>query len=72
MTSKGAVVLGMLALTAFSGCAAATRTGAGDVSSDGGAAVQASPMTAGDGSEICAQNGSWYDPAAGACDSGGP
>jgi hypothetical protein len=58
----------MLALTAFSGCAAATRTGAGDVSAE----VQASPMTAGDGSEICAQNGGWYDPAAGACDSGGP
>jgi hypothetical protein len=71
MTSKGAVVLGMLALAALSGCASATRTGAGDAGLQGGGVVQESPVTGGDGIESCEQNGGWYDRAAGVCDSGG-
>jgi hypothetical protein len=72
MSSKGAVVLGMLVLAAFAGCTAATRPVAGDTSSGGDAAVQASPLvTAGDGAQTCAQYGGWYDPVAGACDSAG-
>jgi hypothetical protein len=63
MTSKGAVVLGMLALAACAGCATATHPGAGDTSPGGHTA--ASPATV--EREACTDNGGWYDTVAGAC-----
>ena len=72
MSSKRAVVLGMLALVACAGCATASRTVAVDTRTDGGAAVQASPATAGDAAQTCERYGGWYDSVVGACDSDGP
>jgi hypothetical protein len=64
-TSKGAVVLGMLALAACAGCATVTRPVAGDTSPAGDAA--ASPATVKRQAQTCADNGGWYDTVAGAC-----
>ena len=68
LSSKGAVVLGMLALIACAGCATATRPVAVDTSAHGDAAVQASLATVGNGARTCEHDGGWYDRVAGVCD----
>jgi hypothetical protein len=70
-SSKGALVLGMLALAACAGCASATRPVAVDTSSHGDAAGQAAPATIDEGVRACERDGGWYDRVAGACDSDG-
>jgi hypothetical protein len=63
MTFDSTVILGMLALAAWAGCATAIRPVAGDTSLADHTA--ASPATV--EREACTDNGGWYDTVAGAC-----
>ena len=69
MTIKRTLVLSVLAFSTLAAC----TTGAGRFATDtnvatDAATVSASPTFDTNAGSICAENGGWYDSAAGACD----
>lgn len=72
MLIKRTIVLGMLAFATLAGCTTGMGHFASDMNSATDSTVSGSSAIGPDEAAICAENGGWYDTAAGACDDNEP